>query len=87
MAVQTLHGLVQGERRARPVQVDIPKRAAQDEIDALTAQITASRLRLNNARDTPQVGELLSQIYRCEDRIKAIRRLTCPAQAPITRRL
>ena len=46
----------------------------QAEIDALVDQIAQIRMRLQIARDINEVGELLALIYRCEDRIKDIKR-------------
>lgn len=79
MAVQTLHGLVQEERRANLTGDVVPKRTDQAEIEALFAEVAATRMRLIKAYDNAQVGELLAEIYRYEDRIKALKRLQIPS--------
>ena len=89
MAVQTLHGLVRGawsqDLIGRPVQGS----DEHSEIDALIDQIAHIRTRLRVARDINEVGELLALIYRCEDRIKDIkrssRRQKSPAKAQASR--
>ena len=50
----------------------------QAEIDALVGQIAHVRMRLRIARNINAVGELLALIYRCEDRIKDIKRSSRP---------
>ena len=81
MAVQTLHGLVRGAWRqdliGRPIQG-----SDQAEIDALIDQIAHIRTRLRVARDINEVGEMLALIYRCEDRIKDIKRSSRRQKSP-----
>ena len=74
MAVQTLHGLVRGVWRQDLTGDPVQGSSDQAEIDALIDQIAQIRMRLRNARDINEVGELLALIYRCEDRIKDIKR-------------
>lgn len=74
MVVQTVHGLVRGVRRQDLIGKAVQGSGDQAEIDALINQITQIRMRLRIARDINEVGELLALIYRCEDRIKDIKR-------------
>ena len=74
MAVQTLHDLVRGVRRQDLTAKLVQGRGDQAEIDALVEQIAHVRMRLQIARDINEVGELLAVIYRCEDRLKVIKR-------------
>ena len=85
MVVQTLYGLVRGVRRQDLTGKAVQRSGDQAEIDALVDQIAHLRMRLQVARDINEVGELLALIYRCEDRIKDIRRSSRPrrlAQRP-----
>lgn len=89
MAVQTLHGLVRGGWQQDLTGHSVQGSSDQAEIDALVDQIAQIRTRLRIARDINEVGELLAQIYRCEDRIKDIkrssRRQKSPAEAQASR--
>ena len=74
MAVQAFHGLVRGVWRQDLTGKAVQGSEDQAEIDALVDQIAQIRMRLQIARDINEVGELLALIYRCEDRIKDIKR-------------
>ena len=74
MAVQTLYDLVRGVRRQDLTAKLAQGRGDQAEIDALVEQIEGVRKRLRIARDVIEVGEWLTLIYQCEDRIKDIKR-------------
>lgn len=76
MAVQAIHGLVRGGWRQDLTGQPVQGQGDQTEIDTLAERIadTRLRLRLRLARDVTEVGESLALIYRCEDRIKDIKR-------------
>ena len=74
MAFQAVHGLVRGVWRQDFTVHPVRGNSNQAEIDALVDQIAQIRMRLRMARDINEVGELLALIYRCEDRIKDIKR-------------
>ena len=74
MAVQTLDGLDSGMWRQNLTGRAVQGRGDTEKIDILLDQIAATRIRLCLARDISEVGELLALVYRCEDRIKDIKR-------------
>ena len=82
MAVQTAHGPVRGMWRQGLTGQPVQGRGDPEEIDTLLDQMAATRIRLRIARDITEVGELLALVYRCEDRIKDIKRSSQRRRAP-----
>lgn len=82
MAVQNFHGLVREMWRQDLTGQPVQGRGDPEEIVTLLDQIAATRIRLCLARDIIEVGELLALVYRCEDRIKDIRRSSQRRRAP-----
>lgn len=74
MALPAVHGLVRGSGWQGLTAHAVRSKGGEGEIDALLEQIANSRTRLQAAREISQIGDLLALIYRCEDRIKAIKR-------------
>ena len=74
MALPAVHDLVRGAGWQSLTAQPVWGKGGQGEIDNLLEQIANSRTRLQAAREISQIGDLLALIYRCEDRIKAIKR-------------
>ena len=74
MALPAVHDLVRGAGWQGLTAQPVSGKGGQGEIDTLIEQIANSRTRLQAAREISEIGDLLGLIYRCEDRIKDIRR-------------
>jgi len=74
MALPAVHDLVRGAGWQSLTAQPVWGKGGQGEIDNLLEQIANSRTRLQAAREIRKIGDLLALIYRCEDRIKDIRR-------------
>lgn len=74
MALQAVHGLVRGAWREGLTAQPVWGKGGQGEIDSLLARIADTRTLLQGAREIRTIGDLLALTYRCEDRIRDIKR-------------